>query len=175
MDTLFNKTHLMLDLETLSARQDAAIISIGATIFTFENGISDEFLMNISVKDASKYNRSITKDTLLWWKQQPSEVWKSVTTNSQTLPDVLNAFNEFASVVGSKGFLWANGAAFDFGIVRGSYEACGIERSWKHWQELDLRTMSTVLGIKLSSGNNHNALDDAKNQTRQLIEMFKDE
>ena len=44
------QTHIMIDLETLSTRAHATILSIGAVKFNIQDGIFEEFYINVDAK-----------------------------------------------------------------------------------------------------------------------------
>jgi hypothetical protein len=168
----------MIDIETLSRRQNATIVSIGACSFTFERGIEHEFLVNVDPVSCKDIGLHIEKDTVDWWMKQPKEVrdmWKS---NPKPVTDALNHLNDFIGKDKNQ-MLWSQGSVFDFGILSSAYVACDIKRNWNYWQENDLRTIFNLLGIRNDKlrdgqGGHHSALDDARGQTETLIETFKE-
>jgi hypothetical protein len=174
---IFNKNHVMVDCETLSTHQNAVIVSIGAVKFSFEDGLKEEFLVNIDVKDSVKNGFHIEQSTVDWWKKQPLEVRQAWTKDPQPVKESIAAFNEFIGT-DTKQLIWCLGAAFDFGIVRNHLERFDMKRNWAYWSECDVRTVFTLLGIrndkirKTQSGY-HSALEDAKAQTLTLIDAFK--
>ncbi len=182
MSHLLKKTFISVDLETLSTHQNGTILSIGAVKFTIPGGLTDEFTMNISPASCKEYGLHVEKSTVQWWMTQPAEVRASWQKDPQSLPDALNGFNDWLSKntdineIRGKNmtYLMANGSVFDFGLLRSAYEATGIERGWPYWAELDLRTIAIILDTRLSKGNEHTALGDAKNQAQQFIQLFKD-
>lgn len=171
---IFKKDHCMVDIETMSTKQNGCIISIGACKFNFNDGISDEFSVNIDIKSSISYNLSIEKETVEWWATQPKEIRDAWNVDKQSLPNALMMFNDWIGNCKNT-LMWANGSVFDFGLLRSSYEATKIKRPWEYWNEMDLRTVSTLLDFRLSKGNAHTALGDARNQTEQLIKMLKGE
>lgn len=173
MNHLLNKTFVMVDLETWSTKQNATIIQIGACEFTIGGGITREFLINVDGRTSvQEYGFNVDRSTLQWWSEQAPEVRASLNENKHHITDALTKFNEWIGPVDGKFFI-SNGAVFDFGILRSSYEVTGIERPWPYWVEMDLRTIATVVDVKLSKGNTHNALEDCKNQTAQFIALFQ--
>ncbi len=174
---IFNKPHLMVDLETLSTHQNATIVSIGAVKFTFEDGLGEEFLINISPKTCIERGLHVEKATLKWWLTQPKEIINLWKFNPQPLDEALVKFNDFVGTTKNQ-FIWAHGAIFDLGVIRSAFEACGVERNWKYWVEMDDRTIFNLLGIRndkirAQESGHHSALDDAKSQARTLINAFK--
>src|ERR1035437_5938474 len=112
---IFNRQHIMLDLETMSTRANAAIVSIGAVKFTFESGMTDEFLINVDPISCHKKGLHIDPSTIEWWKTQPKEAMDAWKQNPQ---DIIYALEELNLFIGStpKQLVWCQGASFDFPI-----------------------------------------------------------
>ena len=173
MEHLKKKTFISVDLETLSTNQNAVILSIGAVKFTIDGGLGSEFLVNVEPSHQKiKYGLHVSNTTMEFWAKQPKEIRDSWKIDPQTLPIALITFGEWIGNMHNT-LLIANGAVFDFGVLRSAYEAVGMVRPWPYWTELDLRTISVLCDIKLSKGNEHTALGDAKNQAQQFINLFK--
>lgn len=174
---IFGRDHVMVDLETLSRRQNAAIVSIGAVRFTFENGLKDDdFLINVSPIDCAKLGLHVDSETVKWWSEQPKEIRQMWQKDPTPLVESLNRLNDFVGTDG-KMFVWSHGSVFDMGILTSAYHACKIEKKWKYWQENDSRTIFNLLGvrndkIRNEEGGYHSALGDAKSQARTLIGLF---
>ena len=173
---IFGREHIGYDLETLSMKPNAAIISIGAVRFTFENGIFDEFLVNVDPVSCVKLGLHIDKSTVEWWKEQPKEVsdlWK-VAPNSLDV-----ALKKFAAFVGEdkNQLIWCQGGSFDHPIITSAFRECDIGLPWKYYQEMDSRSIFTLLGvrndlIRKGSKDHHSALGDANSQASTLIGLF---
>lgn len=163
--------HISLDIETFSTHQNAVIVQIGACKFNFNDGIASKFLVNIDPNSGVKHGLHIEKSTVAWWLKQDKAVIASLRDNPQPLPDALIQLNNWIGL-DNRQLIWSNGCVFDMGILRSNYEKCGIQRNWPYYNEMDFRTVSTLLDIKLSKGNTHNALEDAVNQAEQFIKLF---
>lgn len=173
---IFGREHIAYDVETLSMRPNAAIVSIGAVRFTFEGGIKDTFLINIDPASCFKFGLHIDKDTIAWWKSQPKEISALWKVNPNPIDVALRKLNEFVGT-DNKQFVWCQGGSFDHPIISSAMRACDIESNWKYWQEMDSRTVFTLLGvrndlIRKGESNNHSALDDVISQTKTLIGLF---
>ena len=168
---ILNKEHMMVDVETLSTKQNAVIVQIGAVSFTLEDGITDRFLVNIDSADALKHNCVVDKETLVWWSKQPEAIRKSWQIDKRTLHEGMTQLNSWLK---PEALLWANGVPFDIGLIRWSLEQCGIERNWSYWNEMDFRTINTFFDYKMPKMNSHNALADAEAQANHLLKLFKE-
>lgn len=174
---IFGRDHIMVDTETLSQRPNAAIVSIGAVLFTFEDGIKDEFLINVDPVSCHKAGLHIDKDSVAWWADQPKEVSAMWKKDPQSIHTAMKEYNDFIGVDKNQ-LIWCQGGSFDHPIISSAMRACDIERNWKYWQEMDSRTVFTLLGvrndkIREKSADNHSALGDAISQTNTLIGLFK--
>jgi len=173
---IFNRKHIMFDTETLSTRQNAVIVSIGAVSFTFEKGIEHEFLVNVDPIDCHKLGLHIEKSTVDWWSKQPKEVSDLWKVSPKPLKQSLEHFNDFVGT-DSKQFIWAHGAVFDLGIIKSAFDTCKLQRNWKYYNEMDSRTIFNLLGIRndkirATEKAYHSALDDARSQANTLISAF---
>lgn len=165
---------VMLDLETLSQKKTAAIVSIGATKFD-ESGIVDEFYININPLSCKEAGLHIQKETIDWWKQQKPEAYAALKDNRNSLEDALTKFSAW---FGPKSLpTWGNGVSFDNVILENAYQSLGLNTPWKYYDERCYRTVVNLFGIaKIKQENrtlHHNALDDAKAQTINLLSLFK--
>ena len=148
--SLWKPRDVMIDIETLATRNDAAIIQIGACTFDEKN----TFLVSI---DQNFYNEAdhpyhVDPRTVEWWASQGEEAQESLNMNVVSNPG--SALMEFDKWLKSTGFqksykfgsrgIWANGVQFDCSILRYAYsqeqghnDAC----PWHYRQEKDLRTL----------------------------------
>lgn len=173
---IFGRNHVMLDLETFSTQQNAVIISIGAVSFTFEEGIKDDFLINVDPISCHKIGLHTCPKTLIWWSKQPKEVSDMWKVSPKPIHEALEHLNKFIGV-DDKQWVWAQGSVFDHGILRSAFAACKIEQNWKYWQENDSRTIFNVLGVRndklrAKSNDYHSALGDARAQANTLIGLL---
>ena len=177
---IFGRKHVMVDIESFSRRQHAAIISIGAVRFTFENGIEDEFLVNVNPASCKEIGLDIDPDTVEWWGKQPRETRLTWQTNPTPggIVESLHALNEFVGK-DKQQMLWAQGSVFDFGILSEAFAHAGIKKGWMYWSENDMRTIMSLMGIRndqirATQGGHHSAMDDARSQAETLIGIFKE-
>lgn len=174
VDTLSRQ--IVLDLETLSTRSNAAIVSIGAV--AIENlEIVDEFYVNVDPKTCKEAGLHIDPLTIEWWAQQDLEARSALTVNPLPLDEALDKFATFFGT----GKIWGMGANFDVVIIETAMTQSGWNANrdardkfpWKFWDIFCLRTLMNVLDKRLPKANNHNALDDAKAEAEMLIEILK--
>ena len=164
-------TDIMLDLETLSVRPDAAIIVIGAIKFFRKGNMlsiedSDKFYKRITVESCKEAGLRIDEPTMEWWKSQDKNVLYEALENPDRVP-LKQALKEFTEWIGNSKCVWGNGDDFDCTILGESFSRCGMEIPWKFFLTRDCRTLFDLAGIKkadLPSGLEHHAIHDCYRQ-----------
>lgn len=170
------KTNCMIDTETLATDPDSVCLSIGAVKFD-ENGIIDQFFVNIDPSASIELGLKIDRDTLDWWKKQKPGVLKQATADAISPEEAIIKFEEW---YGSKSIpSWAKGSAFDFPILESYYRALGKNKKWpwKYWHVKCFRTVADMfkeIEAPTADGDLHNALVDARLQAEHLIKIWKE-
>ncbi|HFI9396599.1 TPA: 3'-5' exonuclease [Vibrio parahaemolyticus] len=179
-------THVMLDLETMGNTSNAAIVSIGAVVFspvTGALGADFEVVVNLN---SSAYYSDIDASTVTWWLTQSEEA-RSIflrDTPKSSLKDALLELNQwFADLGDSRDIqVWGNGSGFDNVILANAFKAVRIKPHFSHWNDRDVRTIvemgRSILGIDPKTtftrqGVHHSALDDAKFQAKYVSEIWQ--
>lgn len=181
-------TDIMIDLETLSTRSDAAIVSIGAVAFDIKTGkVLDTLYKTIALSDQPHYGH-IDPATVRWWLQQSDDARKAITDMEQPLhPRLALAFASafialYNATEKNKLQLWSNGSSFDLVILRNAFQRFGMRPAWNHWQERDCRTLvdlaRDIAGVDVKqttpfTGTAHNALDDALHQAAYVSAAYQ--
>ena len=170
----YSVPQIMIDLETLSPRYNAALLSIGACSFG-EGKTYSEFYRVIDAKSCVAMGMHVDPDTMEWWKGQSSEAKAVFKALSIPLKQALLEFSEWMPGGGNKNMrLWANGLAHDIPILTNAFETCGMKLPG-HWaNQLDARTIyklcPEVKWDRVTAA--HNALDDAKAQALHLMKCL---
>ena len=173
----------MLDLETLDSKPTSAIVAIGVVRFYPDHGtLGEEFYAIVDGESCQKYSMTISADTVAWWAQQSEEA-RSILYDVRRVPieNALLALTTFFEVAElreeGETVLWGNGSTFDNVILRNAYESAHLEVPWEYRHDFCFRTMKKMFHVDISnvhiSGIRHNALDDARNQARWLMEILK--
>lgn len=172
----------MIDLETLSTRHDAAILSIGACQFDIETGnIGDSFTRHVALDD-NPLRGHISADTVKWWLRQDDAARMAIVENknSRKLASCLFDLREFV-LSHKETKVWSNGATFDLVIVRSALDMHGMMTPWQYWQERDTRTLvdmaERITGINTAkaatfNGVKHDALSDAIHQVGYISHAY---
>jgi DNA polymerase III epsilon subunit-like protein len=168
----------MIDLESVSQRQNAAIISIGAVKFG-DGKLFDEFYCVISPQSCVDAGLHVEQKTLEWWATKPKEarvVLTDAIKNGLPLKEALQKLSDFLITKNIE--VWAQGICYDIGRLEHAYDAVGLPYPWEFWNIYDARTIDRLCprtedDKKLAlEGVYHNALDDAKTQAKRLMSLL---
>lgn len=189
--------NVMIDLETLSSKKTAAIISIGAVKFN-DTEIVDKFYINLDYRSQStEYGLHISKSTVDWWKEQKQAAWEATKNNRVQIEDGLTKFREW---YGPKSYpTWSCGVDFDIVILENVFDTVegnststkrshsdtvilenvfdaveGNSPPWKWSHSRCFRTFKELFKIEHPrDGVHHNALDDAIYQAQYMQKVLK--
>lgn len=172
-------THIMLDLETFSSKANALIVTIGAVKFDPSLPADqefDNFHVAIDPVSAQQYSLHIDARTIRWWLDPDRDAARTALLSHQTV-DLATALEGFAAWFGPESLpVWGNGATFDNVILRNAYAVVGLECPWNFRHDRCHRTIKNLapeIGIEFLPGEyQHDALGDARAQTRQLLKII---
>lgn len=145
---LRDKTHVMVDIETMGNRHNAPIISIGAIQFDLDGNTFERFEKVITLDSSMAIGCEPDASTIIWWMKQSYDARQYVTNkeNSVTINKALHEFNTWLKSVQPKKtnlYLWANSPSFDLSLLKNSYQRCNIKPYWLFYKELDVRTIQS--------------------------------
>jgi hypothetical protein len=171
---------VMLDLETLGTRPGCAILSIGAVMFDVDSGqLGPEFYEVVNRKSCAKHGLLEDQSTLDWWSKQSDEARKvliDADSSQQGLGGALIAFTGYLGKFGKRDLrVWGNGADFDQPIINECFVKLGYPLPWIWYNNRCYRTLRWLGNVKAEHrhGVAHNALDDAKTQATNAINILK--
>lgn len=164
--------HVVIDLETMSTKCTASILSIGAVIIDYYGNEIGGFYTNVKIPDALSDRFRVDEDTIKWWSEQPIEARKMLDGNQMEIRKALKSFAQFVKNYDGE-YAWGNGSDFDVTILRHAFDVCNIEWPFKFWNHRCLRTILDAANIDKRkhkfNGTPHYALDDdALYQSRLL-------
>lgn len=192
--------HIMLDIETLATRHDAAIVSIGGVVFSLDSDAplagtveGDSFLVSVKQEFYTELDVNgeyyVDPSTLEWWAQQGQAAQDALSINQVVTPgEALDKMDEFFQKQSfEKSFqmnsdrVWANPCQFDCVILR---NAASIERSsdnmvpWHYRQETCMRTVFWMNNDQPRRERDadlvaHRADHDAIAQARALQDFYR--
>lgn len=166
----------MLDLETLSTRPNAVILSIGAVKFdpyTDQIDIDEALEMKIDIDEQTAIGRHVQDETIDWWARQTKDIRDEVfdPTGRLSLEDFTKNLNKFLVGVDD---IWCQGPVFDIVILEDLYRQLTKPAPWNYWQIRDSRTLFKVHGDSRKKGRDgaHNALIDCIYQAIGVQEIY---
>jgi len=166
----------MLDLETMSSGNNAAIVAIGAVMFdATELETLRPFYQTVDLESCQKWGLEISGSTVMWWLEQDEAARKALKENPAPRPleEVLSNFREW---FGGDKPIWGNGATFDNVILRNAYNACHMRAPWGYRSDRCYRTLKNMYpGVEQPPANEkkHHAYEDAMWQTEHLFNIYK--
>ena len=174
--------NVVLDLETLSTSQDAAIIQIGAVVphfdmqhilgwpFEFEATIRyEECLHHVREKTVSQEN-----ETMLWWEKQPTRL--EVFSGQLDYAEALEQFADWIASFKKPVAIWGNGVGFDNPVLRHSLDAFGFHNVFDFRNDRCFRTVKALFPVDhtaLPGEVKHTALGDARYEARILDNIVR--
>lgn len=178
------KLHVSVDLETLSVRPDAVILSIGAVAFLEGADLQmAEFYTPVRIAPQTGL-RNIQPKTLEWWKNKAPAartVFEECERHdTPRLGEALQLLTKWLSTMDAFDvYMWGNGSSFDIAILEHAFLQWGYEVPWKFHNVRDMRTLKDLTERRglykriPMEGVAHNALDDARHQAIQIRAMLK--
>ena len=89
-------THGMIDLETLSTRPDATVLTVGAIKFDpyTEQEPHNGLYLRLNVDEQSDFGRHVDNGTLEWWARQDEKIREEALGDGDRVP-----LTEFLSLI----------------------------------------------------------------------------
>lgn len=191
-------TRVMIDLESLSLKENAVLLSLGACVFDPATGeIGAQFYAAIDPR--TQHGRDIDAGTVLWWMAQDQAARDKITqsvesadlldsiddttpedeaetifaTAAHPIQNVTRAFLLFIEELGGDVECWSNGAV-DHAWLESMFQYCGFKNPIKFWMQRDYRTLKALHpDVKADDyGVAHNALDDAIKQAKHAMVLL---
>ena len=166
---------IMLDLETLSTKPDATVLTFGACKFNpyKQEDIDKGIYFRINVDEQITLGRDVDDSTVEWWGKQAEDVREEALGDGDriTLEQFTKELDRF--IVGAKN-IWAQGPVFDIVILENLYRQLGLPCPWQFWQIRDSRTLLSTHGDPREKNKVglHNALEDAVSQAQAVQHVF---
>lgn len=163
--------HIVMDIETLGRRNDAAITQVGIVLADENFDILDQYLIQVAPDVWNTCNRTFTGETLLWWMQQKNTPVSNTPTHSvcsykdlvDKLYKIFRRYNTEETIVWTKG-------SMDLFCIKDICEYLNMETPWKFWQPRDIRTAKEIIKEwkTIENRNAHDALGDAITELNEL-------
>lgn len=158
------KIAMMIDLETLSTKVDAVVVTAGWVIFDREaieyREISSSF-MSLAFQDQIAKGRRIDESTIRWHMNNPTETFKGEAYS--TMSQVVECLNADVIQLAVQE-VWSKGANFDIAILE------TFNRDiWNYKLPRCFRSIQALFpDCSEKNPLAHNALEDARDQAKEL-------
>lgn len=163
--------HVATDIETMSLRPNAIVVSAGLVAFTAQGGLVRQGAFTFNAQQQASMGRDIMESTTKWWEEQPPEVAEQLvrahdcrTPVADTLRHIRDWFGAFNRGHYRLAGVWGYGSDFDNVILQGLAFDAKAEPLWHYRANRCGRTLLSFFPeVKIPQvGNKHNALDDAR-------------
>jgi exodeoxyribonuclease VIII len=185
-------TWVQIDLETFGLKSNCPVISLGAVVYTYGQGIYGSFHRYFDLDEQFRNGRIPQSDTIRWWLNQGESARQSISRNQTfSVDDVTDEFYEWwREDVDDPIQDWAedddpelgahvmsNGPAFDISIL----DSLFTEVPWHYRNVRCFRSMVDWFGsVKINDDQlppalsiRHDALSDAYRQALIHLELMK--
>jgi hypothetical protein len=173
---------VMIDLETLSTKNNAIILTIGAVKFNINKELdkTKQLYMRINLQSCKNLKMHTDRSTVKWWKEQSKEAQYEVFDHPDRI-DIKDALAALTDFIKDARTVWANSPNFDCVILENAFNKCKMTVPWKFWNLRDSRTVYALARLNLTTFRKniedeksaHNALNDCIIQILALKESYK--
>jgi len=137
--------HIMVDLETMSTRPDAAIVAIGAYVFDpfgydVECDRERNFYRAVRLDSSLAYGLRVDGEAVTWWLRQSDAARAAIVDDAISLDHALHEFAHWVALPPEQVILWSH-AGFDYPIVQNAYAATNVASPLWYRSPRDLRTI----------------------------------
>lgn len=169
---------VMVDLETLCTRKNAAVIDIALIAIHLRGGQAESLELEIQVSPASyegDFTFSVSPATMDFHQRQNSGLLEKCRMVGMDWREAAARINQYLSSLSSayEVHLWARGKDFDGPILENLLFRAGFnDVPWKFSNMHCLRDLCQLFPeVKQASYGNHTALADARAQVTQLLDI----
>jgi hypothetical protein len=169
-------THIMLDHESASLDNNAALISLAAVRFHPTTPVwFDTFYERIALDSSEKAGLHVSKSTLAWWETQSLEARTEAFGGTRELLPVLEEFREFINQFNAEKVILYSRGWKDFVWLHSAFDACFLNFPLIHYRnEIDMRSLEMFVPEEsmYQLPRAHNALDDCKQQIKRVHSIY---
>jgi len=183
---------MFFDIETLSTKNEAVVLSMGfvpvdfEVCSTFQELVAGGLEVKMQVEEQVAAGREVERSTLDWWKKQGDSAKRVLTPREDDVQ-----MKDFYESISSLGFIqkanwYAKGPHFDMAITSSLFNDFNIKEPWGYNQVRDVRTaLEWAVGDTMpydrekliSDGTlagfiNHNAVHDAAFDAWQTLQIL---
>ncbi len=142
-------THVMVDIETIDTRPEAAVLSVGAVVFSFDKGPQTfPYYSSMEINSQLIKGRRVNHDTLKFWAHQEDDARHAAFNGGAETAVVLGSLAGTirSGLTGPDATIWAYPAAFDLAILTGLFADYNLVLPWHYRQQRCARTLHHLAG-----------------------------
>lgn len=174
----FDNNHVMLDIETLSTKDNAVVTQIAMVRFCPFTGEAFESInRHISIQSCLDLGLVIDENTLKFWLSQSKEAQNMAIKfgeDADEIYSVMASIDQFLELIEDVR-IWGKGPGFDLSKLGSIYQLSKMEKPWKFYNERCVRTMIADVDSArelIFNGVKHCAHDDCIHQINQVKEAL---
>lgn len=157
--------NIMLDIETMAACPNAAIVSVAAVPFDLKtNQTGKPFHEIVDIQSCIDLGLSVSGSAIAFWARQKDEIRKQLTDKGKNITHVLFEFRKYMQDLNGKSIkIWAMSPQFDMVILGNAYNKLRQDNPWHYRNERDVRTISSFdpsIRERMEKENNKEGLHD---------------
>lgn len=170
--------NIMVDLETASTKENAAILSWAMVAFQAEGGECEEepFYKAVNLTSCFMAGMDIERGTQDWWQQQTPEARSAIMkAEGENILPVTRAAYCWLSALAEKYdlYMWCRGIDFDLPKIEWCFRKfLEQDAPYKYSHKMDVRTVLKFMQVDQSGfpfdGTKHHALDDCRHDIKMI-------
>lgn len=186
-------THASIDIETMSTRANAVVLSVGICFFEdtkiqpFDEIVQNGIELFFDQKIQTDSGRRIDAKTMMWWKEQGEEAQRCLNPTDVIHPREFYRHFESFCMKADMNMGWVQryckwyvrGPTFDISIMDDLFADHNVTPPWKYYLVRDIRTWLDDYGLednlqlrKPPQMIPHNALHDAAFDAWQMQQFM---
>lgn len=164
-------TDLMIDIETLSTKPNALVLSIGMCWFDRAHPDDEVIALPIIYPTLSQEDSHIDPQTVRWWMKQTDSargVFDDIVEDKRI--SCTDAAIDVGEAVNNADRIWAKDPDFDC-VILSHFVNQQVNFDWPFWKNRSVRTMLDTVPVAKNmefEGTQHDALADAVHQAKQM-------
>lgn len=181
------KLEIMIDLETVSLKENAGWLEVAAVPFRLDGkelhegeGFFVGYTAIVDLMSCYMAGMDMNGSQDFWMQQDPKAVARLVNGKKQSICNVVNDLFDYLAAYQEtyEVEVWAQGTDFEFPKVEWCFRKfVEKEPPYSYWNKVDSRTFCNKMGIKKEDfefeGVKHCALDDCKHQIKKVNAAYK--
>ena len=175
--------NIMVDLETASIKENAAILSWAMVAFTTDGSECsiEPFYKKIDLTSCFLTGMSIEQDTQNWWmKQSPESRAVILQADGENILPVTHAAYCWLSALSEKYdlYMWCRGIDFDLPKIEWCFRKFLEQNApYKYYHKMDVRTVLEFMQIDQSAfpfeGIKHHSVDDCRHDIKMVQKAYQ--